>query len=104
MMLGLESCELLTAHVGATSRHHDSRIPAQKRKRASKGVQAMKLLLELLVRRGGHDGRGLGERRLVYQRGGQLPPLVRDIFFLIRRLESNTAIDRSCAEPGARVF
>ena len=54
VVLGLERGELLAANVGTAPRHHDRRIPAQQRQRATEGVEALELLLELLVRGGGH--------------------------------------------------
>ena len=52
VVLGLERGQLLAAHVGAAARHHHRGVPAQQRERATEGVQALELLLELLVGRG----------------------------------------------------
>ncbi len=49
VVLGLERGELLAAHVGAAARHHDRSIPAQEREGSAEGMQAAKLLFELLV-------------------------------------------------------
>ena len=49
VVLGLEGRQLLPAHVGAASGHHDGGVPAQQRQRAAERVQAMKFLLQLFV-------------------------------------------------------
>ena len=54
VVLGLERGKLLAANVGTAPRHHHRRIPAQQRQRSTEGVEALELLLELFVRRGGH--------------------------------------------------
>ena len=52
VVFGLERGELLAANVRATARHHHRGVPAQQRKRAAEGMQALELLLELFVGRG----------------------------------------------------
>ena len=52
MVFGFERRELLAAYVGTAARHHHRRVPPQQGQRATERMQAAKLLLELLVRRG----------------------------------------------------
>jgi hypothetical protein len=61
VIFGFERRELLTANVGAASRHHHCGIPAKDRHGAAKGVQAFPFLLELLVGSLGH-GKFAGDR------------------------------------------
>ena len=73
MMFGLERGDLFAAHVSTATRHHHRRIPAQQRQRAAKRVQAAKLLLQLLVRRHGHDliSTGIGQVYLTAHPNGR---------------------------------
>jgi hypothetical protein len=49
VVFGLERGELFAANVRATTRHHHGGVPPEQRKRASKSMESLELLLELFV-------------------------------------------------------
>src|SRR5207244_7560544 len=80
VMLGLERRKLLAANVGAAARHHHGCIPAQQRESTAEGMQALELLFELLVGRGGHERFESGETATSLPAPGEGPAVYSSVF------------------------
>src|SRR2546430_17586604 len=82
VMLGLERRKLLAANVGAAARHHHGCVPAQQRESTAEGMQALELLFELLVGRGGHERFDSGETATSLPAPGGCPAVYSSVFLL----------------------